>query len=276
MIFEIGTLLQDILDHAAQATEVLTLDQERAVHLAAAEQKMHDVTASKMEEEISSTETQSEDVLIDVARSMPIMMEPARSRIERRKAKWPDKQDQGEIEANGGVRFDRTMFTRDFEGSLIEFDAVFEKVRYRQGPVTNVFKVYCYKPSEEPAQLRKEVEPHLLLKESRFHTVGRAKFIKDCMLNLEDRLERLLNLKEDPNVFKPLGYTIKRSFDSDDENNDEWYVGILVRLAPKGSMLDLLETVTVIVPETFRACTYVSESLVPKLTCFLDYHSLEH
>lgn len=60
-------------------------------------------------------------------------------------------------------------------------------------------------------------------------------------------------MKDDPNVLKPLGYTIKRLADDDDENNDEWYVGILVELAPKGSMQDLLETVAIVVPETFRA-----------------------
>lgn len=95
--------------------------------------------------------------------------------------------------------------------------------------------------------------PHLLLKVSRFRTVGKVKFIKDCMLDLEDRLERLLGLKDNPNVFKPLGYTIKRSTDNDGEDDDEWYVGILVRLAPRGSMLDMLEAFTVIGLEPFRA-----------------------
>ena len=60
-------------------------------------------------------------------------------------------------------------------------------------------------------------------------------------------------MKDDPNVFKPLGYTIKRSSDNAGKDDDEWYVGILVRLAPRGSMLEQLENITVIGPEKFRA-----------------------
>ena len=41
MIFDIGTLLQDILDQAALATDAIALDQERAAQLASKQQLAH-------------------------------------------------------------------------------------------------------------------------------------------------------------------------------------------------------------------------------------------
>lgn len=248
MIFDIGTLLQDVLDQAALATDAIALDQERAAQLAVKEQLAHEALSKKTEEETVDHENR----LKDDHMTMSITMEQAQLRAEKRKARWPDKQDKSEIEAHGGLRFDRTMLTRDFEGAIAEFNTIYRKVNYRQGPVTKVFKVHIFEPG---VPLQREVEPHLLLKECRVQVAGNKQFIKDCMLDLEDRMEKVLRLKDDPNVLKPLGYTIKRSSGEckGDEGGDEWFVGILVKYAPKGSMRDLLETVTVISPETFRA-----------------------
>ena len=248
MIFDIGTLLQDILDQAALATDAIALDRERAAQLAAKQQLAHESVSTTTGEETVDNENQSKDD----RRTMSTTMEQAQLRADKRKARWPDKHDQSEIEAKGGLRFDRTMLARNFEGDIMEFNAIYRKVNYRQGPVTKVFKVHIYDPG---VPLHREVEPHLLLKECRFQVAGNKQFIKDGMIDLEDRMEKVLRLKDDPNVLKPLGYTIKRSSGESDsgEGGDEWFVGILVKYAPKGSMRDLLETVTVISPETFRA-----------------------
>ena len=248
MIFDIGALLQDILDQAALATDAIALDQERAAQLAAKEQLAHEALSKKMEEETVDNENRSKDDHLTVS----VTMEQAQLRADKRKVRWPDKQDQSELDAHGGLRFDRTMVTKDFEGAIVEFNTIYRKVNYRQGPVTKVFKVHIFEPG---VPLHHEVEPHLLLKECRFQVAGNKQFIKDCMIDLEDRMEKVLRLKDVPNILKPLGYTIKRSSSEteSDESGDEWFVGVLVKYAPKGSMRDLLETVTVIGPETFRA-----------------------
>ena len=246
MIFEIATLLQDILDHGAQSMTSVALDQERAMQLEAVEQKTHDVAASIEKEEDVDIEMRQEAAHTDELQALTVMVEQSRLPGEKRKAKWLDTRDEKKDEQSDCLRFDRTMITKDLKGSIYGFDSIHNLINFRQGPITKVSKVYT--------QFQKrDVEPHLLLKEARFHTAGKVKLVRGLMLDLEERLERLSTMKDDPNISKPLGYIIKRSADNDDENNDEWYVGILVGLAPKGSMQDLLEMIAIVVPETFRA-----------------------
>ena len=246
MIFEIATLLQDILDHGAQSMASVALNQERTMQLEAVQQKTHDAVASIEKDEDAEIELQQEAADTDELQASTVMVEQSRLHGEKRKAKWLDTRDENKDEQSDRLRFDRTMSTQDSKGSIYEFDTVHNLINFRQGPITKVSKVYTQSQ-------QRDVEPHLLLKEARFHTAGKVKLVKGLILDLEERLERLSIMKDDPNISKPLGYVIKRSADNEDENNDEWYVGILVGLAPKGSMQDLLETIAIVVPETFRA-----------------------
>ena len=246
MIFEIATLLQDILDHGSQTMASVALDQERAMQLEAVKRKTHDAVASIDKEEDADIEIQQETANTDKSKALTVMVEQSRLPGEKRKAKCLDLRDEKQDEQGDRLRFDRTMSTKDLKGSIHEFDTIHNMINFRQGPITKVSKVYT---RSQP----RDVEPHLVLKEARFHTAGKVQLVRGLMLDLEERLERLSTMKDDPNISKPLGYIIKRSADNDDENNDEWYVGILVGLAPKGSMHELLETIAVVVPETFRA-----------------------
>lgn len=246
MIFEIATLLQDILDRGAQSMTSVALDQERAMQLEADQQKTQDAVASIEKEQDAEIETPEEAANTDELQTLTVMVEQSGLHGEKRKAKLLDTRDEKNDEQSDRLSFDRTMSTQDSKGSIYEFDTIHNLINFRQGPITKVSKVYTQSQ-------QRDVEPHLLLKEARFHTAGKVKLVRGLMLDLEERLERLSTMKDDPNISKPLGYIIKRSADNDDENNDEWYVGILVGLAPKGSMQDLLETVGIIVPETFRA-----------------------
>lgn len=131
MIFEICTLLQDILDHAVQTMDGLTLQQERAVQVAAGERKELDTMASKIEEETIDIETQPEDEDPDMQQTTLMMMQQAQPRPEKRKARFANKADRSVIEGHGGLQFDRAI---DFEGSLIGSDTIFGRIPYRQGP----------------------------------------------------------------------------------------------------------------------------------------------
>ena len=246
MIFEIATLLQDILDHGAHSMTSVALDKERAMQLEAVQQNTHDTVESTDKEEDADIEIRQEAANTAELKELTVTLEQSRLPGERRKAKWLDTLDENKDEQSDHLRFDRTMSTKDSKGSIYEFDTIHNLISFRQGPITKVSKVYT-------KSQKRDVEPHLLLKEARFHTAGKVKLVRGLMLDLEERLERLSTMKDDPNISKPLGYIITRSADNDDENNDEWYVGVLVGLAPKGSMQDLLETIAIVVPETFRA-----------------------
>lgn len=180
MIFEIATLLQDVLDLAAQSTETPALDQERALQIAAADQQNRDRAASKTEQAVSDTAAQVEVSDMDETHALAIMIEQTRSRAGKRKAKWLDKID-GDHAESGYLRFDRTMVTKDSKGFMDEFDTIHNPISYRGGPVTKVIKVYTKSQQHE-------VEPHLVLKEARFQTGGRSKLVKSLMLDLEERL----------------------------------------------------------------------------------------
>ena len=247
MIFEIATLLQDILDHGAQSMASVALDQERAMQHEAVERETQDAVASIDKEEYADIEMRQEAANTDEPRALTVMAEQSRLPGEKRKAKLLDIRDEKDGQS-GRLRFDRTMSTRDLTGSRYEFDTIHNLINFRQGPITKVSKVYT--------QLQqRDVEPHLVLKEARFHTANKVKLVRGLMLDLEERMERISTMKNDPNIYKPLGYIIRRSADNYDENKDEcqWHVGILMELAPRGSMQDLLETIAIIVPETFRA-----------------------
>ena len=263
MIFEISTNLQDILDHIVEAPEPLNLNQERlmqaaATAAAAAEQHLQVARAKLDQEGSAATEMLREDTQLVETQAMSSVVEQAQRRPEKRRARWTDARDEGEAEESEGLRFDRMMVTKDFDGNEIDFDTIHKgMIKYRDGPVSRISKVYCYQTvseiSDDKAQLKRTKEPHLLLKESRFLAQGKDNFMRGYMLELEARLEKVSRLNGHPNLLQPLGYNIKRSMETDDEHNEEWYVGILVTLAPKGSMHDLLETVTILRPDNFRS-----------------------
>ena len=123
MIFEIATLLQEILDHAAHSAEAPALDQERAMQIAAAQQKSHAAASRSPEQEVADLGDQGGNADTDEAQALAVMVEQAKLRAEMRKGRSLEKQHEKNVE-DWRLRFDRAMVTRGLKGSMYEFDTV--------------------------------------------------------------------------------------------------------------------------------------------------------
>lgn len=245
MIFEIAATLQDLLDNVPRTAEAPTLEEERAAQLALSQQMKQRDSARTVEsnttvttEEAKARQTEEDEALI-------IMMEQAQTRAEKRKEKPPGKPAAAEIEANEGLQLDHVITAKDAEGSLTNFQVIHHRVRYREGPVTKVTKVHIWNAP-------RHLEPFLVLKECRFPVHGLQDILKKQLFDLDQRLEQMVQLPDNLNIIKPLGFVIKRG-ETEDPDPEHWQVAILMELMPKGSMQDLLETVHVLDLEVFRA-----------------------
>lgn len=127
MIFEIATLLQDILDHAAQFTEVPALDQERAMQIAASQQMSHAAASRNPKQEVADLGDQGRYADTDGAQALAVMVEQAKLRAEMRKGRSLEKQHEKNVE-DWRLRFDRAMVTRVSKGSMYEFDTVHNRI----------------------------------------------------------------------------------------------------------------------------------------------------
>lgn len=155
------------------------------------------------------------------------MIEQAKSRTDQRKDKLLSRPDAAEIEAEGGLLFDHAIAAKDAEGSLTNFEIVSRRTRYRQGPVTKVTKVHIWNAP-------KDLEPSLVLKECQLAIQGTQQ-----IYDLDQKLERTVQLPENLNVIKPLSFSIKR-VEVDGPDPGYWHIAILMELTPMGSMRDLL------------------------------------
>lgn len=127
MIFEIATLLQDILDHAAQSTEIPALDQERAMQIAASQQKSHAAASRNPEEEVADVGDQGGYADTDEAQALAVMVEQTKLRADMRKGKSLDKGREKNA-VDWRLRFDRAMISRVPKGPIYEFDTIHNRV----------------------------------------------------------------------------------------------------------------------------------------------------
>ena len=246
MIFEIATALQDVLDNVPRIAEVPTLEQERAAQLAAAQQAAETIPDSDLIDNRTDGDEKSEKSTAEEEQVLGAMMGQAKSRSDKRKAASMNKPSAAEIEASEGVQFDSMITTNNRDGDAVTFDVVHSPIYYRQGPVTKVYKVYVW-------GYRKDLEPHLILKRCTFATRGKQDVLKEQIFDLDQRLDKVVRLQANINIIKPLSYTIKRPFDDGDMGPGNWDISILTDLASKGSMQDLLETITTLNLGSFRA-----------------------
>lgn len=248
MIFEIAATLQDLLDNVPRATEAPTLEEERAAQLALSRQEKKEDPARTIGSNTTDTAEEANARQTEEDEALSIMMEQAQTRAEKRKEKSVGKPAAAEIEANEGLQFDHVITTRDAEGSLTKFQVIHHRVRYRQGPVTKVTKVHIWNTP-------RHLEPCLVLKECRFPVQGMQDILKKQLFDLDQRLEQMVQLPDNLNIIKPLGFVIKRGEAEypNPDDPDHWHVAILMELTPKGSMQDLLETVHVLDLKVFRA-----------------------
>ena len=246
MIFEIATALQDILDNTPRVTEVPSLEEERVAQHAATQHAVETISDSNNADNIAEFDEEPDENTAEEEQALAVMMEQAKSRSDKRKVSSTNKPSAAEIEASDGLQFDNIIITNDGDETVTKFDIVHSPIYYRQGPVTKVCKVYVWGS-------RKDLEPHLVLKTCVFSTRGKQEVLKEQIFDLDQRLDKVVRLPDNINIMKPLSFAIKRSFDDDDTSVGNWKMSILMDLASKGSMQDLLETVTTVNLGSFRA-----------------------
>ena len=225
MMFELATSIQDILEDAVQQTEqnVLTLDEERAVQEAAAQQQ-----ARRAEEERLKLQKEAG---AEEERLLSQMVEQEQARLVKSQSKPPDMSESPDIQGpQDGLIFDQQITTRDPSGTIVAFRAVHRKIQYRFGPMTEVFTVH-------PVGSGETAPPFLVLKECVLQASKREDKLKKAIQNLESNLETLISLNSHPSILNPLGFRIQKL------PTESWSISILARLVVKGSLWDLLETV---------------------------------
>ena len=244
MIFEIATSLQEVLDNNATSVELVpTLDEERATREAAAKLKAQQDEEERRQQAMKAEE-EEEKALLELVKQR-------KSQSTRRNSKTTNELDQAIIGEDiiGGVTFERPTRMRNLEGNgTITIRTVYQRVQYRQGPVSNVVTVQPWKVDQ--ASFTNENPPFLVLKECKISSTRRA------VQNLESRLEFHTQLKSHQSIIRPLNFRIQRDTDNESSSSKDagtWTIIILMELAERRSLRETLEVVDILDIKLVRA-----------------------
>ena len=190
MIFEIATLLQDILDQEISQTKavaVRTLDEERMIQEAANAQKVQKGEDDRQKEQ-AQARLEEEHILLQ-------MMEHERTRLAKRRSKVPNLSNDAsnEDEIPGSLSFDQSVPMKSPKGAVIMLRTIHSKIQYKEGPTTIVSTVQPWVRREEDNPMT-PAAPFLVLQECRIDSQKNEEMMKKHIQNLESKLDRLKNL----------------------------------------------------------------------------------
>jgi len=245
MVYELASSITEILEDALSAKasnqDVPALDEERALQEAAAKEKAEQAHQERLQQEQDATEEEE--------RMLSLMVKREEIRIAKLKTRTPNESESFELaqDVAGGVTFDQTVKVNSPEGTVVTFRTVHNRTMYRSGPLTDVFTVCPVGSSNTSA-------PFLALKECTISSWESEDKLKRAIQNLEGNLETLIQLPAHPSIAKPLSFRIqKRPAAGVDSKAGGWKVSVLLELARKGSVKDLLETIETINIKTVRS-----------------------
>ncbi|MCJ1247866.1 hypothetical protein MMC30_005081 [Trapelia coarctata] len=245
MIYELATsiteILEDVLSAKASAQDVLALDEERALQEAAAKEKAEQTQQERLQQQQDADEEEE--------RMLSLMVKREQARVAKLHTRVPSEAESFELarDVTGGVTFDQTVKVKSPAGTIVAFRTVHNRTKYRTGPLTEVFTVCPVGSNDESA-------PFLVLKECTISSWQSEDKLKRAIQGLESNLETLIRLPDHPSIAKPLNFRIQRRIASGtDTNSGGWKVSILLDLARKGSVKDLLETIETIDVKTVRS-----------------------
>ncbi|KAL5604075.1 uncharacterized protein BROUX77_004261 [Berkeleyomyces rouxiae] len=128
--------------------------------------------------------------------------------------------------------FDQLCAVKDASGNTNTFLGVAEKTPFKDGSVSKLSKV-------RPILIEGRHAPSLLLKETTVRCAGKtASQAQDQIQNLEQKLTKLQEMAH-PRIVELLAYKIER--DRAIQDTPTWNVSILMPLAERGSLEELLE-----------------------------------
>ena len=234
MIYDLATSIGEILEEAVlaqvQSQEVPALDKERALHEAATQEKEQQAQQARLQQQQNASEEEQ--------RMLSRMVEKEQARLAKLQVKSPDANASFEPmqEVAGGLTFDQEVRAKNPEGTITVFRVVHNKVRYRCGPLTEVSTV-------QPLGTNESSTPFLALKECTISAWKSEEKLKRAIQSLEADLETLMRLPAHPSISKPISFRLQKLSDGSFSIQDGWRISILVNLARKGSIRDILETV---------------------------------
>ena len=246
MIYELATCIQEILEDSMQIDTqyVPALDEERKKQEAASQRKAEQ--AQEQERERQKAAAMEEEHLL----AQMVEREEARlAKLKINPAHEPEDLEQLEPQdITDGLRFDQQVFTKDSRGTVIAFRAVYGRVEYRNGPVTDLYTV-------QPHGSSKSSIPYLVLKQCIFTGSKYLDRLKKAVQALESDLESLTHLAPHPSILRPLAFSIQRLAASPGQEIGGWSINILTSLIRNGSLQDLLETVGTLNLSNIRSWT---------------------
>ncbi|MCJ1476874.1 hypothetical protein MMC13_005543 [Lambiella insularis] len=234
MIYELATLIGDVLEDTVlvqgQTQQIPALDQERALQEAAAQEKAHQARQVKIQQQQDANEEEKQ--------MLARMVEREQARLAKLQLKTPVVESSFEHMqgVSGGLTFDQQIRAKNPDGSIVAFRIVYNKVKYRSGPVTDLSTVH-------PLGLEESSTPFLVLKECLIPAWQAEEKLKRAIQSLEADLETLVQLSPHPSILRPLGFRIQKLSDTNEPTCGGWKISILTELVRKGSVKDILETV---------------------------------
>lgn len=241
MIYELTTLVQEVLISQNATKNLPNLDEERAAReaqVAIAKSEQEEIERRHTTTQLEATENAQEE-----ERLLRDLVERENARNLQRKTNKVSKEIRPSTILNTNI--DATVFDQPSrlhrpDGRILHFTAVFDKVLYRTGAISTVFTVQPWLEEQDKTKRIHNISdsPFLILKEYHIHHSEADTGLKDALQNLENRLEsQMKHLKPHQSVISTLNYLISRS------ESSGWKISILTEMASKGSLMDLLELI---------------------------------
>ncbi|KAI4204441.1 MAG: hypothetical protein LQ350_001198 [Teloschistes chrysophthalmus] len=230
MIFEITTLLQDIVDHAThgKGEDVPTLEEERAIQQAVASRLALKVQEEQQKEQIQAS-LEEEQYLGEM-----VLLQKSREEKRREKPHVVTGQEHDPNQIRDVIHFDQPAVLKDPQGNDLVADAIHGKILILEGPVTSAWLVHHI---GAPAGSNF----FLVLKGCHIPTPSDELTVKKNIQNLELKLEELTRLPSHPNIIRPLTFRISRAEASETSQVQGWDINVLIEKAGRGSLHDVIE-----------------------------------
>lgn len=253
MIFELAISIQDILEDAAEAQaqdkDIPSLEKERMVQEAAANQRAEHAKEEERRKQQAATAKEE----LELKQLVQDAMDKRSKALSRRKSKSSGLELPGDVESvvnmPGAITFDPPLVTTDADEGPLVFRAVYGKTSLKavRGAKTSIVRPVV---SEN-----RSCAPLLVLKELSIEETGADTLsFREQMRSSEDRLEGLKRLRHQ-SLVDFIGFKISTPFYSGNPEDSTWTVFALVEHANKGSLFEFLDIVGTVPAEMLRSWT---------------------
>ncbi|KAL2865631.1 putative protein kinase (Gcn2) [Aspergillus lucknowensis] len=253
MIYELGVLIQDVLEDAAQAQaqdqDLPSLEEERMVQEAAATRRAERAREEELRRQQAATAKEEQELQQLLEETM--RERTTKARLSRRKSRTSGLETAGDVEGvasvKGAITFDPPLVVNDADEGPIVFRAVFGKSLLKSVPGVSTFLVRPVVTENRPCA------PPLVLRElSIDEKRDDALPFREKMRSSEDKLESLKRLRHQ-NLVDFVGFKILRP--PDPSQDTTWTVFTLVEYANKGPLSEFLDMVGTVPVEMLRSWT---------------------